>query len=307
MVPRPVVASDRARCAALLVARGLPSRRTSRQVGEPEWRSAASAVLVKSTTEQYHALHGAKLSRPPDVVEAPVAGPALVKLAGSPPYALAAAGSSRRCLYARSRATGSTLLDGDPAGSRAGANWPRNGPEWPRNGPENGYFRVFSSRPKSPICRAFANGDYPGSGIIIRVSGVRVPPPAFQPRAASAVLGFASRSATPTKHASRPRRAGWPAERRDRVKEIIVRHMWPEVDPALDAEGHLLREGTALDISGHNVDTWPADFRAEVLAALPATDARHRVHGGLRGPGSPQARLRSGCRRRVGRWCPTGR
>lgn len=62
---------------------------------------------------------------------------------------------------------------------------------------------------------------------------------------------------------------GWPAERRDRVKEIIVRHMWHEVDPALDAEGHLLREGTALDISGRNVDTWPADFRAEVLRRCP--------------------------------------
>ena len=63
--------------------------------------------------------------------------------------------------------------------------------------------------------------------------------------------------------------AGWPAERRDQVKEIIVRHMWHEVDPALDAEGHLLREGTALDISGHNIDTWPADFRAEVLRRCP--------------------------------------
>jgi hypothetical protein len=63
--------------------------------------------------------------------------------------------------------------------------------------------------------------------------------------------------------------AGWPAERRDRVEEIIFRHMWDEVDPALDAEGHLLREGTALDISGHNVDTWPADFRAEVLRRCP--------------------------------------
>jgi hypothetical protein len=63
--------------------------------------------------------------------------------------------------------------------------------------------------------------------------------------------------------------AGWPAERRDRVKEIIVRHMWHEVDPDLDAEGHLLREGTALDISGRNFDTWPADFRDEVLRRCP--------------------------------------
>jgi hypothetical protein len=45
--------------------------------------------------------------------------------------------------------------------------------------------------------------------------------------------------------------------------------MWDAVDPALDAEGHLLREGTTLDISGRNVDTWPADFRAEVLRRYP--------------------------------------
>lgn len=31
--------------------------------------------------------------------------------------------------------------------------------------------------------------------------------------------------------------AGWPAHRRDRVLEVIVRHNWPSVDPALDAEG----------------------------------------------------------------------
>src|SRR4051812_15816771 len=44
--------------------------------------------------------------------------------------------------------------------------------------------------------------------------------------------------------------AGWSAQRRERVKEIIVRHMWREVDPAFGAEGHLLCEGTGLDISG---------------------------------------------------------
>jgi hypothetical protein len=63
--------------------------------------------------------------------------------------------------------------------------------------------------------------------------------------------------------------AGWPADRRERVKEIIIRHMWPEVDPAQDAEGHLLCASTALDIVGRDVDRWPADFRAAVLRRHP--------------------------------------
>jgi hypothetical protein len=63
--------------------------------------------------------------------------------------------------------------------------------------------------------------------------------------------------------------AGWAPERRDRVREIIVRHMGDEVDPAVDAEGHLLRAGTGLDIVGRDVDLWPAGFRAEVLRRHP--------------------------------------
>jgi hypothetical protein len=63
--------------------------------------------------------------------------------------------------------------------------------------------------------------------------------------------------------------AGWESARRDRVKEIIVRHMWNEVDPGRDAEGYLLLEATSVDISGRNVDAWPADFRAEVLQRYP--------------------------------------
>src|SRR3954463_8638644 len=62
---------------------------------------------------------------------------------------------------------------------------------------------------------------------------------------------------------------GWPPERRTRVKDIIVRHMWSEVDPSFDAEGHLLCEGTGLDISGRNADAWPADFRAGVVERFP--------------------------------------
>ena len=63
--------------------------------------------------------------------------------------------------------------------------------------------------------------------------------------------------------------AGWPRERRTRVKEIVIRHMWDEVDPAFDAEGHLLCEGTGLDISGRRPDRWPAALRTEVLERVP--------------------------------------
>ena len=85
--------------------------------------------------------------------------------------------------------------------------------------------------------------------------------------------------------------AGWPAERRDRVKEIIVRHMWDEVDPAVDAEGHLLCEGTGLDISGRNVDTWPADFRDEVLQRHPRLTLAAEFTAAF----EDQARRKPGC------------
>ena len=45
--------------------------------------------------------------------------------------------------------------------------------------------------------------------------------------------------------------AGWPAERRQRVLDVIVRHNWTTVDPGiLDVEGHLLEIATGLYISG---------------------------------------------------------
>lgn len=63
--------------------------------------------------------------------------------------------------------------------------------------------------------------------------------------------------------------AGWPAGRRRRVAEIIVRHMWSSVDPDDDPEGYLLEVGTALDISGRDPDRWPGELRSEVLALHP--------------------------------------
>ena len=63
--------------------------------------------------------------------------------------------------------------------------------------------------------------------------------------------------------------AGWPVERRHRVAEIIVKHMWDEVDVDDDPEGYLLEIATGLDISGANPHWWPADLRVEVVEAFP--------------------------------------
>ncbi|WP_405144974.1 HD domain-containing protein [Sphaerisporangium sp. NBC_01403] len=63
--------------------------------------------------------------------------------------------------------------------------------------------------------------------------------------------------------------AGWPAERRTRASEVIVRHMWDEVDVSQDPEGHLLALATSLDISGRRPEAWPAEFIAEVLRRHP--------------------------------------
>lgn len=63
--------------------------------------------------------------------------------------------------------------------------------------------------------------------------------------------------------------AGWPAPRRARAAEVIVRHNWPRVDRAMDAEGYLLETATALDISGSRPDALPERFLREVLAAHP--------------------------------------
>ena len=66
--------------------------------------------------------------------------------------------------------------------------------------------------------------------------------------------------------------AGWPAERRQRVLDVIVRHNWTTVDPGLDVEGHLLEIATGLDISGTRSTDLPEEFLREVLAAHPRGD-----------------------------------
>ena len=63
--------------------------------------------------------------------------------------------------------------------------------------------------------------------------------------------------------------AGWAPDRRRRVLDVIERHNWPSVDPALDVEGHLLEIATGLDISGARADALPDDYMREVLRAHP--------------------------------------
>jgi hypothetical protein len=66
--------------------------------------------------------------------------------------------------------------------------------------------------------------------------------------------------------------AGWPAERRERLAEVIIRHMWPRLDVSVDPEGYLLQRATGTDISGANVDDFSPGFRAAVLERHPRLD-----------------------------------
>ena len=83
--------------------------------------------------------------------------------------------------------------------------------------------------------------------------------------------------------------AGWPVERRVRVHEVIVRHMWDAVDRDADPEGHLLELATGLDISGRDAGAWPDELRREVLERHPRLGLAAGVHRLLRGPGAAQA------------------
>jgi hypothetical protein len=91
--------------------------------------------------------------------------------------------------------------------------------------------------------------------------------------------------------------AGWPAARRQRVLDVIVRHNWPSVDPELDVEGHLLEVATGLDISGAKAEKLrrPARRAAGGVPARgarrpPARVARRRVRRVRARPGGAEAR-----------------
>lgn len=63
--------------------------------------------------------------------------------------------------------------------------------------------------------------------------------------------------------------AGWPAERRERLSDVIAGHMRQQVDVSTDPEGHLLVRGTTTEVVGEDAGDYPAGFRAEVLERYP--------------------------------------
>lgn len=93
--------------------------------------------------------------------------------------------------------------------------------------------------------------------------------------------------------------AGWPPERRERVREVIVRHMLPSVDPAQDPEGHLLEVATTLDVRGAGADDLDRGFVRDVTRLLPRLGFSEVFDAAIAGqaarkPSSQAARLRAG-------------
>ncbi len=52
--------------------------------------------------------------------------------------------------------------------------------------------------------------------------------------------------------------AGWPAARRQRIVDVIVKHMWDTVDPDDGPEGHLLDGGRSA--AGARPEPWHWEF-----------------------------------------------
>jgi hypothetical protein len=84
---------------------------------------------------------------------------------------------------------------------------------------------------------------------------------------------------------------GWPPERRDRVAEVIVLHMRPDVSPDVDVESHLLQVGTSADVSGTGLAAFDPTFTVALVAAYPRLGFARQFVDLFR----DQARRKPGC------------
>ncbi|WP_151482112.1 HD domain-containing protein [Streptomyces albicerus] len=99
--------------------------------------------------------------------------------------------------------------------------------------------------------------------------------------------------------------AGWPADRRRRLVEVVIAHMSDQVDVEADPEGFLLERSTSMDISGRHMDDFPAAFKAEVLKHYPRAGiaeeflACFRAQAETKPHSSPAASLRDNIADRI--------
>ncbi|MEU4804175.1 HD domain-containing protein [Actinosynnema sp. NPDC023587] len=63
--------------------------------------------------------------------------------------------------------------------------------------------------------------------------------------------------------------AGWAAPRRDRLAEVIVRHMRDDVPAEQDPESHLLQVAVSADVSGRRLAGFTDTFTAALLHRFP--------------------------------------
>lgn len=63
--------------------------------------------------------------------------------------------------------------------------------------------------------------------------------------------------------------AGWSAQRRTRLGEVIQRHMWVSVDVDVDPEGFLLEAATSLDVAHADAHLWDVRLVEDVVGRVP--------------------------------------
>lgn len=66
--------------------------------------------------------------------------------------------------------------------------------------------------------------------------------------------------------------AGWPVERREQVREVIVLHMRDDVAAEANPEAHLLQVAVTLDVSGGRAGAFSESLKHETLTRYPRLD-----------------------------------